>query len=115
VGHVPNQFSSYFFNSCAGRCLPLSEESGLADSDKALSRQSSWRNPCRYIARFTDEELREYRCRVHDSVITAIDAERPTNVYQSVAYRQYRLRMTTQKNEDEYCDGIYFTKSEGQP
>ena len=54
-----------------------------------------------YIARLTDEQLVEYRWQLQHSVNTASDKVPPKNVYQSAAYRQYRLRMTMQKIDDE--------------
>jgi hypothetical protein len=66
-----------------------------------------------YIARLTDEQLHEYRRQAHSSLVSAVDVERPKNVYQSAAYRQYRLRMTIQKIDDEQRDRTRLNKSEG--
>ena len=57
-----------------------------------------------YIARLTDEQLVEYRRQLQRSINTASDKVPPKNVYQSAAYRQYRLRMTMQKIDDERTD-----------
>ena len=54
-----------------------------------------------YIARLTDEQLTEYRRQLQHSVNTASDKVPPKNVYQSAAYRQYRLRMTMHNIDDE--------------
>ena len=57
-----------------------------------------------YIARLTDEQLVEYRRQLQRSINTASDKVPPRNVYQSAAYLQYRLRVTTQKIDDERTD-----------
>ena len=67
-----------------------------------------------YIARLTDEQLTEYRRQLQHSVNTASDKVPPKNVYRSAAYRQYRLRMTIQKIDDERRERDHLNKLEDE-
>ena len=73
----------------------------MADTPQLPKTSPGGERTVDYIARLTDEQLTEYRRQLQHSIDTASDKVPPTNVYQSAAYRRYRLRMTMQKIDDE--------------
>lgn len=76
----------------------------MADNPRLPKTSPGGERTVDYIARLTDEQLTEYRRQLQHSVNTASDKVPPKNVYRSAAYRQYRLRMTIQKIDDERRD-----------
>ena len=73
----------------------------MADTPQLPKTSPGGERTVDYIARLTDEQLVEYRRQLQRSINTASDKVPPKNVYQSAAYRQYRLRMTMQSIDDE--------------
>ena len=82
----------------------------MADKPQLPSRSPGGERTVDYIARLTDEQLTEYRRQLQHSVNTASDKVPPKNVYRSAAYRQYRLRMTIQKIDDERRERSHLNK-----
>jgi len=76
----------------------------MADKPRLPTTSPGGERTVDYIARLTDEQLTEYRRQLQHSINTASDKAPPKNVYQSAAYRQYRLRLIIQKVDDERRD-----------
>ena len=86
----------------------------MADKPRLPQTSPGGERTVDYIARLTDEQLTEYRRQLQHSVNTASDKVPPKNVYQSASYRQYRLRMTIQKIDDERRERSHLNKLEDE-
>ena len=86
----------------------------MADTPQLPTTSPGGERTVDYIARLTDEQLVEYRRQLQRSINTASDKVPPKNVYQSAAYRRYRLRMTIKKIDDERSERSHLNKLEDE-